>query len=281
MKTINHIEVLKKEIKTLKLSNKSIGLIPTMGYLHEGHLSLINSAKEECDIIAVSIFVNPTQFGENEDFSIYPRDLKRDIGLCIKHKVDILFIPSASEMYPPDFKTYVEVNKLSYILCGKSRPEHFKGVTTIVAKLFNLFKPDKAYFGLKDYQQYIIIKNMTRDLNFPIDIIGCPIIRESNGLAMSSRNIYLSEEEYNKASLIYASLREAKRMIKNGEKNPENIIKMIEKMLKNIPNSKIDYIKICNPETLEEVASIEKDVIILIACFVGKARLIDNMLIKV
>jgi len=280
MNTITNIKLLNEKISELKKNGLSIGFVPTMGYLHDGHISLIDRAREENDIVIVSIFVNPTQFGPNEDLTSYPKNLKNDSAMCIKHKVDILFIPNNDEIYPDDFSTYVDVVGLSSILCGSSRPGHFRGVTTIVLKLFNLVSPQNAYFGLKDYQQFVIIKKMVRDLNLNVNIIGCPIVRESDGIAMSSRNVYLSEDQRKQATYIYQSLREAKRKIKRGERSSAKIIDDITKRLEMIEDSKIDYIKICDPYFLEEVEEITEEVRILIACFVGNARLIDNISAK-
>jgi len=280
MNTITNLNIFKEKIKEIKKNGRSIGFVPTMGFLHEGHLSLIDRARENNDVVIVSIFVNPTQFGPSEDLESYPRDIKRDSALCIKHKVDILFIPLIEQVYNKDFSTFVEVEGISSLLCGKTRPGHFRGVATIVLKLFNMVKPDRAYFGLKDYQQYIIIKKMVKDLDLDIEIIGCPIVREQNGLAMSSRNNYLSDEQKNQASIIYQALREAKKNIKRGEISSKKIIDSIRAQLENIKDSKIDYIKICDPENLYEVEEIVSEVIILVACFVGNARLIDNIKVK-
>jgi pantoate--beta-alanine ligase len=264
----------------LKCSNIKIGLVPTMGFLHEGHLSLIDNVKEQADRTVVSIFVNPTQFGESEDYNEYPRDEKKDLQLLKGKKVDAVFIPRAEEIYPKDFRTYCYVSELSKKYCGKSRPTHFEGVTTVVLKLFNIIQPDIAVFGEKDYQQYIIIKRMTSDLNLPIKIIPLPIIREKDGLAISSRNIYLNPVQRKEATVLYESLIVAKELVKKGEYNVGFLKKKMKELIESKRHTKIDYIEFVNPKTLEKISKVEKKTRILIAVWVGKARLIDNMEIK-
>ncbi|MBN1404947.1 MAG: pantoate--beta-alanine ligase, partial [Candidatus Omnitrophica bacterium] len=219
MQLVKNIDLLKKQIRKIKLSKKTIGFVPTMGYLHDGHLSLIKQASKECDIVVVSIFVNPTQFGPNEDLSRYPRDLKRDLNLLRKENTDIVFIPNTAIMYPDGFKTYVNVEGLGEVLCGVSRPSHFKGVATVVAKLFNLVEPDAAYFGQKDAQQAIIINKMVEDLNMNVNVKVLPIVREKDGLAISSRNIYLNPKNRSNAVILYKSLKCAKQVINKGVRN--------------------------------------------------------------
>ncbi len=275
---------LQNLVYSYKKRNKKIGFVPTMGALHKGHLSLIKKARKETDIVVVSIFVNPTQFGPNEDFKSYPRTFKEDIKLCKEYNVDIIFYPSVNTLYPDNYLTYVSVEKLSNFLCGKFRPGHFKGVATIVAKLFNIVSPDIAYFGLKDYQQYIIIKKMVRDLNFNIKIKGCPTIREKDGLALSSRNKYLSPEERNEAILLSKSLFTVKKLIQ--EKKLKSVDKVKNKILDillsgNIIQKKdIDYIEIVDAETLEEKKDLKGKFVIALAVHIGKARLIDNIIIR-
>ncbi len=266
---------------TLKKEGKSIGFVPTMGYFHEGHLSLMRKAREENDIVVVSIFVNPLQFGPNEDYERYPRDEERDLKLAGEVGVDYVFMPTVEELYPDDFSTYVEVEKLTEGLCGRCRPGHFRGVTTVVAKLFNIVQPNRAYFGKKDYQQLKVIQRMVRDLNFPIEIVPCPTVREPDGLAMSSRNKYLSPDERKSALSLYKSLKLAEELIKSGERNPEKVKKEMEKLILNHPHvTKIDYIEIVDPEDLEPVKEISSDVLVALAAWVGKARLIDNLEVR-
>jgi pantoate--beta-alanine ligase len=284
MKVIKSIKILKDELKKLKLKGKSIGFVPTMGALHNGHLALIKEARKENDIVVVSIFVNPTQFGPNEDYLRYPRPFKEDVKKCKEAEVDYIFAPDVETMYPDDYLTFVKVEKLSDILCGAFRKNHFRGVATVVLKLFNIVKPDIAYFGLKDYQQFIIIKKMIEDLNLDIKIKGIPTVRDLDGVALSSRNTYLSKEEREEATLLYKSLLGAKDLILNGERNSKKIKKFIYKKLtsgKIIKKKNIDYISIVHPEKLEELKYIEKEAVIALAVWVGKARLIDNIKIKI
>lgn len=277
MKIFSNPEKIHNFIKKLKLKNKTVGFVPTMGALHQGHISLIRCARKENDIVAVSIFVNPTQFAPNEDLKKYPRPFGKDVNICKHENVDIIFTPAPEEMYPENYLAYITVEKLSDIMCGKSRPGHFKGVATIVAKLFNIVQPDRAYFGLKDFQQSVIIKKMVDDLNFPVQIVACPIVREKDGLAFSSRNVYLSCEERKKALSLSRSLQTAKNLIKcKNVKSAEKIISEIKKIIS--PNvDKIDYIVFRDAETLEEVKYIKKKVVLAVAVIVGKTRLIDNI----
>lgn len=266
----------------IRRAGKVIGFVPTMGYLHEGHLSLIRIARPKCDILVVSIFVNPTQFAPEEDLNEYPRDIERDESLCEKEGVDILFYPTKEEMYPNGFRTEVKVKGLSEILCGESRPIHFAGVTTVVAKLFNIVKPDITVFGQKDAQQAVIIKRMVEDLNFGVDIIVGPIIREEDGLAMSSRNKYLTPEQRKAAPVLYKSLLVAKNEIESGRmKSLSDVVEMIRRKINNAGDFEIDYIAIVDPVNLEPVEKIaENEVLILIAAKIGQTRLIDNILVS-
>jgi len=259
---------------------KRIGLVPTMGYLHEGHLSLIRNMRKNCDVLVVSIFVNPAQFGISEDLNKYPRDFERDQELCRKEDVDVVFYPEASTMYPEDYDTYITVEKLSTIMCGISRPTHFRGVTTVVAKLFNIIKPQIAIFGEKDYQQAVIIKKMVRDLNFNLVIETVPIIRESDGLALSSRNKYLNEADRKNALVLYQSLQHAKNLFQKGERNTLVLKQEMEKMIQQIPNARIDYIEIVTPGTLNSLDQIQEKAIAALAVFIGKTRLIDNLMLE-
>ncbi|OGF45948.1 MAG: pantoate--beta-alanine ligase [Candidatus Firestonebacteria bacterium RIFOXYC2_FULL_39_67] len=281
MKVISKIAEMTSFSKKQIAKGKVIGFVPTMGYLHEGHLSLVKQAKKECDIVIVSIFVNPTQFGPKEDLVAYPRDLERDLTLLEPIKADIVFHPEALDMYPSGFKTYVNIeDELTRRLCGAFRPVHFKGVTTIVAKLFNIVLPNNAYFGQKDAQQCAVIKKMVKDLNFPLKIIALPTVREKDGLAMSSRNIYLNPEERRSAPAIYASLLLAKKMIDKGELRAKKIIIAVKKELNTMKNAKIQYISVVNSENLEDLKTISGEVIIAVALKLGKTRLIDNIIIS-
>ena len=280
MKLYKRISDLQRDILKLKREGKRIGFVPTMGYLHEGHLSLARYARRENDIVVISIFVNPTQFGPREDYRRYPRDLKRDLRLAREEGVDIVFYPSVEEMYPTKYRTYVEVEELSNVLCGKSRPGHFRGVTTVCAKLFNIVLPDVAYFGQKDAQQAIIIKRMVRDLNFPLKIKVLPIVREKDGLALSSRNVYLSSEERKEATVLYRSLKIAEQMVKEGVKDSRKIKRRVRSMISRKETAKIDYVEIVSLEDLEPVTVIDKPALLALAVWFGKARLIDNTILK-
>ncbi len=281
MKTIENIARMMTFAKMMKKEGKSIGFVPTMGYLHEGHISLVKTARKHTDIVVMSIFVNPAQFGPNEDYAAYPKNLKHDEELAGAAGVDVIFYPSAKDMYPDGYATYVNVEKLTDTLCGRSRPAHFKGVATIVAKLFGIVKPDIAYFGQKDAQQAIVIKKMTEDLNMGVEIKVLPIIRESDGLAMSSRNIYLSEPERKDAPIIYEALKKAESLIKTGERNPNIVLKVMAEMIGAKPAARIDYISIVNAKYLTDVNTISGDILIAVAVFVGKTRLIDNIIMSV
>ncbi|AEM74211.1 pantoate--beta-alanine ligase [Caldicellulosiruptor acetigenus] len=280
MVVVQKIQEMKEIVKRLKKEGKSIGFVPTMGYLHEGHLSLVRLSKQQNDITIMSIFVNPIQFGPNEDYDRYPRDFERDKSLAEKEGVDYIFYPSVKEMYPEDFKTVVSVKKITEIMCGKSRPGHFDGVATVVLKLFNIVNPDRAYFGQKDVQQLAVIKQMVKDLNLDVEIIPCPIVREQDGLAMSSRNVYLSEEERKSAAVLYRALNLAKEMIEKGEKDVSSIKRAMEEMILKEKYTKIDYIEFVNNETFEIISKVEGKVLIALAVFVGKARLIDNIVVE-
>lgn len=267
--------------KVFKRENKAIGFVPTMGCLHEGHLSLIKAAKKHADLAVISIFVNPIQFGPEEDFHKYPRDLKKDELLARGAGADVLFYPSAEEMYPEDHMTYVNVEKITDALCGSSRPGHFKGVATVVTKLFNIVKPDIAYFGQKDAQQAFVIKKMAQDLNMGIDIKIMPIIREDDGLAMSSRNTYLSQEERKDAAVLYNSLIKAQELIAGGEKRPLEIIKVMKDMILAKKTAKIDYVSIVDTKNLKCVDKVSGELLIALAVYIGRTRLIDNIIVKI
>ena len=278
MRVIRNIQEIRDVSNLTRTSGKTIGFVPTMGYLHAGHLSLVNAAKNENDIAVVSIFVNPTQFGPNEDFDNYPRDEDGDFKKLEECGCDIVFYPEKEDLYDKNSSTYVNVEgEITSKLCGLSRPGHFNGVATIVLKLFNIINPDISYFGQKDFQQVVVIKKMVKDFFLSTEIKMMPIIRCANGLAMSSRNSYLNAVEIEEASSIYKSLREAKSIIKNGEKNIENVKSVIKKHLGNL---EIEYINIVNPETLEDVDVIKEKVVLLVAVKIGATRLIDNMLVN-
>lgn len=277
---IYSIADLREKVKNHKKFNQSIGFVPTMGYLHEGHLSLVEASKKENDITIISIFVNPTQFGKNEDFSLYPRDLKRDLSL-LNESVDYVFTPSTDVMYPPNSYTEVSVNHFSSGLCGDSRPGHFTGVATIVTKLLNIVTPNRMYLGLKDMQQYLVIKQMVKDLNMDVSIIGCPTIREHDGLAMSSRNVYLDTKQREQANILYKSLVLAKELVARGESDSKKIIHYVTKLIQSMPLATIDYVEIRDTNSWNTLSSLDKaeEAILALAVFFGKTRLIDNMII--
>lgn len=288
MKIIRSIKKMQMISEKIRLSDKKIGFVPTMGYLHDGHLALVKESLKITDVTVVSIFVNPIQFGPKEDFNSYPQNLKKDMNMLknLNHAyqqagVDYIFIPKIKDIYPTGFSTYVSPEgRIVECLCGVSRPWHFKGCATVVTKLFNIVKPHVAFFGQKDFQQCVVIKKMIKDLNFDISIKIVKTVREKDGLAMSSRNTYLSQEERKSAIILYKSLKYAKNMIKSGKINLEIIINAMRKLIKKENNIKIDYISIVHPDTLKEVKEIRDSILIALAVKIGKTRLIDNMLIK-
>ena len=268
------------ELRSARLSfDGTVGLVPTMGFLHEGHLSLIRRAKEECDHVIVSIFVNPTQFGPKEDLSKYPRDIDRDLNLIEPLGTDLVWMPTPEIMYPQGYQTWVEVEAITKLLEGAMRPGHFKGVTTVVAKLFNGVQPHKAYFGQKDAQQAAVIRQMTRDLNFPIEIVVCSIVREPDGLAMSSRNVYLDPEQRKAATVLFRSLNAAKALYESGERNAEKIREKMKEVLASEPLAEVQYASCADYDTLEELTEIKGKALLSMAVYVGKTRLIDNFLL--
>jgi pantoate--beta-alanine ligase len=280
MKIIKDIIQMQQVSNRLRAEGKAIGFVPTMGYLHEGHLSLMRLVRPKCQVLVVSIFVNPAQFGPNEDLDQYPRDFKRDENLCKMENVDIIFYPDTESMYPKLYYTFVNVNQLSEIMCGLSRPNHFRGVTTIVSKLFNIVKPNMAAFGQKDYQQLTIIKRMVKDLNYDIQILTGPTVRESDGLALSSRNKYLDDREREKALALYQSLLLAENLVNKGELYSKKIKSEMELFIKSKGNTTIDYIEIADGDTLEKLDKIRDNTMIALAVIVGKTRLIDNIVIR-
>ena len=275
------ISEVRQIVKEWRKEGLTVGLVPTMGYLHEGHKSLIDKAVKENDRVVVSVFVNPIQFGPTEDLASYPRDLERDAKLCEEAGANLIFHPEKEEMYFDDFSSFVEVQGVSKGLCGKSRPIHFRGVCTVVTKLFNIVKPDRAYFGQKDAQQLAVVKRMVRDLNMDIEIIGCPIIREEDGLAKSSRNTYLSPEERKAAVILSKSLRLGKEAIEAGERDSKKIIDIITNNINTEKLAKIDYVEIVDPLSIENIDKIENSALVAMAVYIGKTRLIDNFIYEV
>src|SRR5256714_2422301 len=266
--------------KLRREENRTIGFVPTMGALHEGHLSLIHEARALCDVVVVSVFVNPTQFGASEDFNAYPRDLTRDAGLLAEYNVDYVFAPPVEEIYPEGFSTYVTVEGLTDKLEGTARPGHFRGVTTVVAILLNIVRPDFAFFGQKDSQQAVVIKQMARDLAFDTEIVVHPIVREQSGLAMSSRNQHLNEEQKRAAKVLHRSLNGARSAFENGERNPSRLVELVRKTIAQEPLVRIDYVSINDADTLDELKTLDESTALLsLAAFVGETRLIDNIVL--
>ena len=281
MQTVEDIEKMKILVERLKRRGKSIGFVPTMGFLHEGHLSLVKESLAKSDVTVVSIFVNPSQFGPNEDFRDYPRDFEKDSLLLREMGIDILFAPREEQMYPSGYQTYVQVENLHDRLCGKSRPVHFKGVCTVILKLFNIIQPDLAFFGQKDAQQAAILKKMVDDLNLAVVLEILPIVREKDGLALSSRNLYLNPEERRAARVLSSSLEEARKRIEAGERETEFIIDKIRQIIQSEELTKIDYVEIVDSTSLGPLRRIKDQALIALAVYIGKTRLIDNLIIQV
>lgn len=279
MKIVAAADEVREQVREWRREGFSVGLVPTMGYLHEGHKSLIDKAVEQNDRVVVSVFVNPIQFGPGEDLATYPRDLERDAALCGAAGASLIFHPEKENMYFDDFCTYVDMDGLTKGLCGKTRPTHFRGVCTVVSKLFNIVQPDRAYFGQKDAQQLAVIRRMVRDLNFNLEIIGCPIIREEDGLAKSSRNTYLSSEERKAATILHKGLLRGEELIQNGEKSASVIIGEITRVIESEPMAKIDYVEVVDFDRIEKIDIIEGTVLTAVAVYIGKTRLIDNFII--
>ncbi len=279
MKIVETIEEVRKQVKEWKKQGLSVGLVPTMGYLHEGHQSLMEAAGKENDKVVVSIFVNPMQFGPAEDLAEYPRDLDHDAKVCEKAGVDLIFHPEPEEMYAPDFCSFVDMTGLTEGLCGKTRPIHFRGVCTVVNKLFNIVQPDRAYFGQKDGQQLAVVRRMVRDLNMDIEIIGCPIVREEDGLAKSSRNTYLSQEERKAALILAKTIRLGEEMAKT-EKDAQKVIEAMKKNIETEPLAKIDYVEAVDAVSMEPVKTLDGECMLAMAVYIGKTRLIDNTLLN-
>jgi pantoate--beta-alanine ligase len=267
--------------KIRREQDRTIGLVPTMGALHEGHLSLVREARRMCDVVVVSVFVNPTQFGPSEDYEHYPRDLTKDTALLTDYNVDYIFAPAAEEIYPKDFSTYVNVGGLSKLLEGETRPGHFRGVATVVAILFNTVRPDFAFFGQKDAQQAVIIKRMVRDLAFDTEIVVSPTVREDSGLAISSRNLYLDAEEQQSAAVIHQGLKAAKQAYKKGERHAAKLIELARSTIESEPRVRVDYVSVVDAETLEKLEKLdERPMLIAVAAYIGKTRLIDNTMLN-
>lgn len=276
MRVIETVSEFRAALDAERAAGRSAGFVPTMGYLHDGHVSLIRAARAGNDVVAVSIFVNPLQFGPTEDLAAYPRDLDRDLALCDAEGVDLVFHPSVAEMYPDDSPIRVTAGRLGAVLCGKTRPGHFDGVATVVAKLFNASGPCRAYFGRKDAQQLVVIRHLVRSLGFPVEVVGCDTVRESDGLAMSSRNVYLSAEERGAAVVLYKALAEASVEIEAGETDGTKIAALMGERISSEPLARLDYAACVDPETLENVRLIHGDVLLTVAAWLGPARLIDN-----
>lgn len=280
MQITGNISDVRSQVKEWKKEGLSVGFVPTMGYLHEGHASLMRRAKEQCDKVVASIFVNPMQFGANEDLDSYPRDLEADAKLCESIGVDLIFHPEVEEMYAEGFCSFVDMNGLTKELCGKSRPIHFRGVCTVVNKLFNIVTPDKAFFGQKDAQQLAVIRRMVKDLNMDIEIVGCPIVREEDGLAKSSRNTYLNEEERKAALVLSRTIRLGEKMVKEGVKDAGELTAAMRANIEKEPLAKIDYVEAVNMDNIEKVDAIKKNTLVAMAVYIGKTRLIDNFIVE-
>lgn len=280
MRVVSTIKEVRETVKEWKKEGKSVGFVPTMGYLHEGHGSLITKARENNDCVVVSIFVNPMQFGPTEDLASYPRDLEKDSAFCESLGADLIFHPEPSEMYTEGFCSYVDMDVLTKELCGLSRPVHFRGVCTVVCKLFHIVHPDRAYFGQKDAQQLAVIRRMVEDLNMDLEIVGCPIVRETDGLAKSSRNTYLSTEERAAALCLSRSIRLGEELVKAGEKDADKLVKAITEEIEKEPLAKIDYVKCVNGLTMQQTKVVEAPVLVAIAVYIGKTRLIDNFIVE-
>jgi pantoate--beta-alanine ligase len=280
MKTIKTIKEMKEFSSQARRTGKTLTFVPTMGFFHEGHLSLMREGRKRGDLLIVSLFVNPTQFGPHEDFKNYPRDFQRDSKMAGEVGTDVLFAPEVGEMYPPDHQTNVRVEKVTQNLCGRARPTHFQGVTTVVLMLFEMVMPHVAIFGEKDYQQLVTVQQMVKDLHMSVEVIGMPTVREADGLAMSSRNTYLLPEERKAASSLYRSLQKAKELLQKGEQRADRILLEMKEILQSEPLVRIDYAQICDAHTLQDVNRIERDVVVALAAYLGKTRLIDNLVFR-
>jgi pantoate--beta-alanine ligase len=282
MRLVTTVAEIRQFVRETRMQGLTVGFVPTMGYLHEGHLSLVQAAKESCDVVVMSIFVNPLQFGPNEDFDRYPRDLERDRQLAAGAGVDVLFAPSVEEMYPGGQQAmlaHVDVDVVTEALCGATRPGHFRGVATVVTKLFNIVQPDRAFFGMKDAQQVAVIQAMVRDLNQPVEIVPCPTLREADGLAMSSRNVYLSPEEREQALVLNRSLASARKWVREGERDAERLKSAVRAMIEEMPLADVQYVEVVSMRDMRPVAEVEDGALLALAVKFGKTRLIDNTLL--
>ncbi|MDY6011169.1 MAG: pantoate--beta-alanine ligase [Duodenibacillus sp.] len=275
------VDQVRQFVKAARRQGRSVGLVPTMGYLHEGHASLVTRARSECDCVVVSVFVNPTQFGPTEDLEAYPRDLKRDAALLESLGVDVLFHPEPSEMYLPGAATWVSVEGLTEGLCGRTRPTHFRGVCTVVSKLMNIVTPDRAYFGQKDAQQLAVIRRMVRDLNMDVEVIGCPIVRETDGLAKSSRNTYLSADERRSALVLSRAVFAGEKLVREGERDADAVVRAMRGVIEAEPAARIDYVEAVDADAVTPVTRIEGRVLFAMAVYIGKTRLIDNFIAQI
>lgn len=276
MDVIQETVTMQQRCLELRAAGKTISFVPTMGYLHEGHLSLLREGRERGDVLVLSVFINPTQFGPNEDLDSYPQDLENDLALARSVGVDLVWTPTPDQVYPPNYATFVDVEGLTDTLCGASRPGHFRGVTTVVCKLLNVVQPNSALFGQKDFQQLAVIRRMVADLNIPVEIIGMPIVREADGLAMSSRNVYLTKEQRQQALVLSQSIKHAQKMAAASECDSATILAALRNMIEAQSEARIDYLQICHQLTLEDQVSVDHDSVLLLAVFVGSTRLIDN-----
>ena len=276
-KTVSEV---REQVKTWKREGLTIGLVPTMGYLHEGHASLVRAADAQCDRVVASVFVNPTQFGPGEDLASYPRDFDHDCALLKECAADMVFHPEPEDMYAPDFCTWVDMDVLNEELCGKSRPIHFRGVCTVVTKLLNIAAPDKAFFGQKDAQQLAVIKRMVRDLNMDVEIVGCPIVREEDGLARSSRNTYLSAEERKAALILSRTIALGQKLVQKGEKDANALVEAMKRNIESEPLARIDYVEAVDGINMQPVDKLEGSVLVAMAVYIGKTRLIDNFILE-
>ena len=280
MRSVDSIREMWDWSEEQRLQKKRIALVPTLGFLHEGHLELVREGRRRGDLLVVSIFVNPTQFAPNEDFNTYPRDFERDRKILAGEDVDILFHPSESEMYPDGYQTNVEVDQLSRFLCGAERPGHFRGVATVLVKLFNIVRPHVAVFGLKDYQQFLVVRRMVEDLNLDVEVVGIPTVREQDGLAISSRNHYLSEQERTAALCLRRALGRAEALVQQGERDAKGIIREVTAEIANEPLARVEYVQLCDPENLEAIETIQDKALLALSVRIGKARLIDHSILR-
>jgi pantoate--beta-alanine ligase len=281
LKQIRTVREMQRYLKEARSRRRRVALVPTMGYLHEGHLSLVREARRLASVVVVSIFVNPTQFGPHEDLDRYPRDVRGDLRKLRQEGVDVVFSPDAAEIYPERYQTFVDVTEVTRDYCGASRPTHFRGVATVVAKLFNIIRPDVAIFGEKDFQQLVVIRRMVSDLCLDVSVVGLPTVREEDGLAMSSRNAYLSPAQRQQATAIYRGLRKAKRLLDSGERDAAELAAIAIDLLREEQDLVIDYVAVCDPNTLERIPEVEKEAVLLVAVRIGDTRLIDNIRLEV